>query len=80
MQSAFDNMAHRSGPLGTGATVVRTPQEALAGPLLETGSFHGVESDHEPEQSDDDELKGRREVGQKHLEMRRGIVHGCNRK
>ena len=55
MQSAFDNMAHRSGPLGAGATVVRTPQEALAGPLLETSSLRGVESDHELEQSDDEE-------------------------
>ena len=31
LQSAFETMAHRSGVLGAGATVVRTPQEALAG-------------------------------------------------
>ncbi|GJE84225.1 hypothetical protein PsYK624_003010 [Phanerochaete sordida] len=32
LQSAFDSMGKRSGTLGAGAVVVRTPQEALAGP------------------------------------------------
>ncbi len=32
LQSAYDLTSRRSGTLGTGATIVRTPQEALAGP------------------------------------------------
>lgn len=46
MTSAFDSVGKRSGPLGAGATVVRTPQEALAGPRLASPT---AELEREPE-------------------------------
>lgn len=57
MQSAFDSVTHRSGTLGSGATVVRTPQEALAGPRLgyDEVEERGAESEQELTEYDDED-------------------------
>jgi len=55
--NAFDSLTQqRGGVLGSGATVVRTPQEALAGPRGQSPFHADVEDDDESVEQDDSSI------------------------